>query len=104
MKVIHVQVGRDPVVRDIENNLDAMQDIVGGNIEVVYDVGLGDNICIIDNEEGKFNSVPNQYFSELEDTVYGDFLIVCYDIDTGKFVDLNDWDVSTCMDRIIFER
>ena len=57
IKVVYKEVGKQPVTKEIENTLEAKQELVGGLIEVVdYKEGL----LIICNEEGKIlNQKPN---------------------------------------------
>lgn len=58
IKVVKMDVGKPPVVKEIENTLAALQAEVGGLIECVY----LDNGCLaVVNEEGKLNGMePNR--------------------------------------------
>ena len=49
MTVLKVEPGKPPEEVTIPNTLKAMQEMVGGYIEVVY----LDDICLVCNEEGK---------------------------------------------------
>ena len=58
MKVIVKEPGADPEVRQVENTLAALQEIVGGPIEIVrYSPG----ISIICNEEGKIRHLERNF-------------------------------------------
>lgn len=55
MKVVVVSPGKKPTVEEIDNNLESMQQAVGGYIEVLY-LFSDERICLVCNEEGKFSS------------------------------------------------
>ena len=54
MKILYKKPGEAPEIRDVANDLGALQDLVGGYIETVT-VG---NVVIICNEEGKLKGMP----------------------------------------------
>lgn len=56
ISVLLVQPGQYPKMVDIENNLEAMQRTVGGDIEEY--MPFSDEVAIICNEEGKVNGLP----------------------------------------------
>ncbi len=94
MRVIIKEVGKAPVIKDIENTLDALKSLVGGYIEVVR---LDNNVLLICNEEGKIQGLsPN--FSMGYDTIVGTAVFVSFD---GKedFTDLNDWQIEYLMSK-----
>ena len=94
MRVIVKEVGKTPVVKDIENTLDALKSLVGGYIEVVT---LDDNILLICNEEGKMQGLPPN-FSMGYDVIVGTAVFVSFD---GKedFTALNDWQIEYIMGK-----
>ena len=65
MKVLIVEQGKKPYVKDIENNLESMQKIVGGYIETIYPFD-DENVVLVCNEEGKMNGLP------LNRAIYGE--------------------------------
>ena len=74
MKVLYKLPGFPPKVRDIENDLETLQKMVGGNIESVY---IGDDISVIYNEEGKFLGLPpNFYVERIDDMIVGPAVFV----------------------------
>ena len=50
IKVLKVKPHEHPEVCTLENSLEAMQEAVGGYIDIL---GLDDNVCILLNDEGK---------------------------------------------------
>lgn len=94
MRAIIKEVGQPPRIRDIENTLDTLKNLVGGYIEVV---GMEDNILLICNEEGKMQGLPPN-FSMGYDVIVGTAVFVSFD---GKedFTSLNDEQMLYIMDR-----
>lgn len=90
-RILFVPVGGSPVELAIPRGLEAMQQQVGGYIEMVT---LEDGIDLVCNEEGKLDGLPvNRRIPEIRDTVRGDFFISRHD-DEGETVDLTDEDVK----------
>ena len=76
MKILVVEAGKKPYVKEIKHTLEEMQKIVGGLIEPIY----FDDAAIIVNEEGKFNgSTPNRALyddnGKLADIIFGTFFV-----------------------------
>lgn len=76
IKVVVVEPGNPtPYVKEIPNELDAMQEIVGGHIEFIEHEGF-DLFC---NEEGKINGLPLNrplyYEGQLYDIIAGTFFL-----------------------------
>ena len=55
MKIVKVEPGKKAEIAEIENDLDAMQELVGGFIECIY--WHGGPFVIICNEEGKLQGL-----------------------------------------------
>jgi hypothetical protein len=76
MQVVIVEPGKAPKVTHIENTLEAMQQTVGGLIELFR---IDDEIVIIHNEESKLGGFrPNKaiwYEDDLIDIVFGTFFV-----------------------------
>lgn len=84
IKVVKVEVGEPPVVKEIENSLKSLQNEVGGFIECIY---LDDGCIAVVNEEGKINGMePNRRMGA--DIICGPFFI-CGDGDEN-FASLTD--------------
>lgn len=89
--VLLVEPGKCPKVIEIENTLEAMQNIVGGNIEV-YEP-FDDEVAIVCNEEGKVKGLPlnRAIYSdrgELVDIIAGTFFVCYAPVDSEEFMDL----------------
>ena len=85
MRVIIKEVGKEPRVEQVENDLATFQNLVGGYIEAV---STGQNICLVCNEEGKLNNLPDN-FPIGNDVIAGTGVFVAYGND-GEFADLSD--------------
>lgn len=95
IRVLVCQVGEAPFVKEIEDTLEAKQELVGGWIEMCCPPSHDDDAVIICNEEGKINRLPMNRFVTLEDgTVYdvicGDFFIVDAPVESENFRSLSD--------------
>lgn len=74
-----------PHYEDIENTLEAMQEMVGGYIEMV---GISNGNCIVCNEEGRLLGLPYNKTIEGYD-IYGDFFVVGVN-DEGDCEDIHE--------------
>ena len=90
--VLYIQANHYPKTVAIDNSLEAMQQLVGGNIEEY--MPFEDEVAIICNEEGKMNGLPlnravyDEKTKEIIDIIAGDFFIAYAPIDSEKFKDL----------------
>lgn len=80
IKVIYVKYKAEPKTMFIDNSLETMQALVGGNIEGI--MPYEDEVAIVCNEEGKLLGLPLNRAIEnakgkLIDVIAGDFF-VCY--------------------------
>lgn len=78
MKIIVFEPGKEASVKDVQNNLESLQSIVNGYIEIIYP--YDDPVAIVMNEDGKLNgSRANRPFFDDEGTIadilYGTFFI-----------------------------
>ncbi len=81
--VLKIEVGQPPIIKEIRNDLDALQAEVGGLIQVV---GLEDDCLLVCNDEGKLNGMePNRWLRD--DIICGPFFI-CGDSMEGDFISL----------------
>ena len=113
-KPIHIQKDADG------SALDALQRLVGGNIEA-FDALFGEAICVYVNEEGLFSCPPNRavyatqameeagYISQLDYShvvragelytiLFGNLVAVGYDPETGEDRDLTDGEIKAVCD------
>ena len=88
MKIILFEVGKEPVVKEIENELQPMKEIVGGYIETFTQ---RDGLIIVCNEEGKLIGLPynRTMFGE---PIVGNFFM-CRSQDC-EFSDITDEDIK----------
>ena len=81
LKIVYKEVGKDPVVMEIDDTLEAKQKLVGGLIVVVP---YKDNLLLICNEEGKISNLkPNLQFDY--DYIVGNCFIVGDDYENAGF-------------------
>ena len=85
IKVLKIEVGEPPEIKEIPNELSCLQHEVGGLIECVY---LDDGSIAVVNEEGKLNGMePNRKLGA--DIICGPFFI-CGDTLDGDFASLSE--------------
>lgn len=110
MKAIIVEPDARPRVADIQSDLETLQEIVGGYIQVIYP--FEDSVGIICNEEGKLllglqlNRALRDDNGEIFDILCGTFLVV--GLSEDDFIDLTDEQVDKYMklyhDKEVFIR
>ena len=89
MKTIFVGTGRKPFVMVFEDELNNLQALVGGRIEVLHFHTEGTRtIDLVFNEECKF------LFDEVNNYISGNIIIVAADEETGEFDSLTDDEVK----------
>ena len=93
MRAIIKEVGKEPRVEVIENELPTLQKLVGGHIEVVR---VTPDVLMICNEEGKLKGLPPN-FSTGQDVIVGTVVFVAFD-GTEDFAGLSDYQVLEVMD------
>ena len=79
MRVLVVEPGKRPIVKEIETGLEPLQKAVGGLIEAVYP--FEEPVAIVCNEEGKLLELPlNRALLDENGSIYdiiaGTFLVV----------------------------
>lgn len=80
--VLKVEPGKAPEEVTIPNTLEAMQNMVGGLIEIVY----LDSVCLVCNEEGKLMGLEGNRRVD-RDIISGTFFLAG-DTDYGEFCSL----------------
>ena len=79
MKVLLINPGAAPQVREIEHSLKVMQELVGGTIEAIYP--FDDTVALVCNDEGKLLGLPlnravrNPATGQILDIIAGTFFI-----------------------------
>lgn len=83
MKVLKIEPGKLPYMKEISKDLDSLQQEVGGDIQATYP--YDDMVAIICNDEGKLLGLPlNRALymdEEMYDIIAGDFFICGIDDD-----------------------
>ena len=93
MRIVHVEPGKAPYEKEIDNTLDAIQTEVGGAFEIVY---MDDGVLLCCNEEGKLRGMtPNRRIGR--NIICGPFFLVGADGD--DFCSLTDEQASKYMER-----
>ena len=102
IKVIMVEVGKEPYVKEIYNTLKDKQELVGGIIECVPTFFSKENSYdFITNEEGKIEGLPyNRFVYDKQDVIAGDFLVIKTDESTGEFITIDEEEEQFLIDKI----
>ena len=79
LSVLKIAPGQHPKQVEIDNNLKALQEVVGGTIAAVYP--FADPVAIICNDDGKLMGLPlnralRDENGQMYDAIAGDFLVV----------------------------
>lgn len=56
MRVMMFKVGKKPYIKEIKENLEELQKLVGGYLETLTDLKNG--VCLVFNEEGRLKGLP----------------------------------------------
>ena len=94
IKILKVEPGKPPCVKEIANDFKASQAEVEGDIECV---GFGDGCVAVINAEGKLNGMqPNRRNGD--DIICGPFFI-CGDTPDGDFISLTEQQIEKYKDK-----
>ena len=93
MKVLVVVPKKKPFVKEIDGSLKSMQDIVGGDIQVV--IPWDDDVALVCNDEGKIDGLELNRAIKNEDgetieIIAGTFFLCYAPIDSGELSSLSD--------------
>ena len=98
IKILKVEPGKPPCVKEIANDFKASQVEVEGDIECV---GFGDGCVAVINAEGKLNGMqPNRRNGD--DIICGPFFI-CGDSPDGDFISLTEQQIEKDQDKYSHE-
>ena len=91
LKVIYVEPGKRASVIEIDDDLKAMQNLVGGMIEEY--MPFEDDVAIICNDEGKMLGLPlnrgiRTEDGRLQDIIAGDFFLCYAPVESEKFLSM----------------
>lgn len=101
MKILVVEEGRLPEIREIDGSLESMQRIVGGLIQAVYP--FEEPVALVCNEEGKLLGLPmNRQLKETGDIIHSTFFL-CAALPEGEsFASLSDGQIARYTKRFRF--
>lgn len=69
MRILLVEPGKEPVLKEIDGSLKSMQEAVGGTIQVLYP--FEKPVALICNDEGKLLGLPlNRALRDSEGQIY----------------------------------
>ncbi|HBR07625.1 MAG TPA: hypothetical protein DD735_01875 [Clostridiales bacterium] len=94
LRVLRVEPGKIPEIKQIGSDLASLQAEVDGLIECVY---MDDEVVLVCNEEGKLNGMEmNRRLGD--DIICGPFFLV-RDDGEGDFASLTDSQIEICQER-----
>ncbi len=102
MRIVYVEAGKSPQVKNIEGSLKEMQGLVGGYIELLYP--FNDTAVIVCNDEGKIMGLPlnrsikHPETGELYEIIAGNFFICDAPPDSDKLESLSSEQVEIYME------
>lgn len=91
MRVLVVEPESRPEVREINDSLEAMQELVGGLIQPIYP--FDDSVALVCNDEGKLMDLPanrglRDKNGQIYDIVFGTFFLCGVPADCDHFTSL----------------
>ena len=102
MRVLVVEPERRPEVREIDDSLKAMQEIVGGYIQPIYP--FDDPVALVCNDEGKLMNLPaNRGLRDKDGPIYdivsGTFFLCGAPADSDHFTSLTPEQIEQYQER-----
>lgn len=98
IRVLRIDTARRIYWDDLPNTLEALQQAVGGYIEVVP---LTEQLCVICNEEGKLLGLPPVAAMPARRDVLCGPLIICRTTQDGEFTDAEEDDLYTVGEHLV---
>ena len=91
IRVLMIEPGKSPEMREISDTLKSMQEVVGGWIEEY--VPFDDDVALVVNEEGKINGLPlnraiRSEDGSLQDIIAGPFFICSAPVESESYQSL----------------
>lgn len=107
MKVVLCTPNEKAVITDVDDSLESMQSVVGGDIQMITPFEDDPEIAVIVNEDGKFCGTcePNRAFApngEIEDVYFGTFFVCAARFDDEKFSSLTDEEAKKYQDYFLY--
>lgn len=100
-RVLVANPGEEVEVRNIPADLESMQAVVDGYIELW---AIEDHVHFVCNDEGRINGMPFNRYVDLSDgtvwAIYGPILVIGGNEETGEFESLTDADIARWKPRL----
>lgn len=101
MRVLVVEPERRPEVKEIDNSLTVMQDVVGGLIQPIH---LDNSVVLVCNNEGKLMDLPpnrglRDKDGQMYDIVFGTFFLCGSSADCDHFTSLTQEQIKQYKER-----
>lgn len=101
IRVLHVPVGDQPTIKEIDGSLKSMQSLVGGHLE---GLGITEDIAMYLHGEGKGIGLPQNFLlmnkAQIVDVAVGD-VFFCSHNEEGDAVSLTDEMIQEIVNRFI---
>lgn len=95
LTIVRVPANDMPEVKNIDNSLKALQELVGGNIEIT---SFDEGVLLVCNEEGRIHNLP---INENYPYIRGDFLLISDEIgEDGEMIGLSDSVAKVLQEKI----
>ena len=95
--IIFKEPNKEPVVMQIENSLEAEQGIIKGDIQKL---DIGDNVCIVCDEEGKLKGKEPNIKHKTYGTIVGNIFIIGENTRTSQFASLTEKQVEKYINEL----
>ena len=97
MKILVIEPEKHPEEREVPDNLEEMQKLVGGYIQAIYP--FEDRVALVCNDEGKLRGLPlnralRDKDGEIYDAISGTFFLCAAPADSDNFQSLTDEQVA----------
>ena len=105
MRILLVEPGKRPVLKEIDGSLKSMQEIVGGTIQAIYP--FEEPVALICNDEGKLLGLPlNRALRDEEGRIYdivaGTFFLCGAPADSDSFENLSEDQIEIFSTRYVW--
>ena len=102
MRVVMVEPEKEAYIKEIDSDLDSMQKIVGGYIQIIY--SFPEPVALICNDEGKLLGLPlnrglRDNNGKLYNIISGTFFLFNAPADSDKLTSLTPEQETFCLKR-----
>ena len=101
MKILVVNPGELPIIKEIDSTLESMQDVVGGLIQALYP--FDEPVALICNDEAQLLNLPMcRCLHETRDIIQGSFFVCGAPPEAERFASLTDEQIQRYEKRFHF--